>query len=135
MALNDSNLSIRILLQSVVNGFINKNKFLNFLKTAHVTTVYKKGDRLEPENYQPISVTSFLAKIFERLLLEQLTHHLTLNRLINKNQFEFQKQTSCPDIIILLFENIVVTLFLDLAKAFNSISVDVFINKKWQESY
>ena len=62
-ALKDSNLSIRILLQSVVNGFINKNTFLNILKSAHVTTVYKKGDQLEPENYQTISVTSTLAKV------------------------------------------------------------------------
>ena len=70
----------------------------NILKTAHVTPVYKKGDRLEPENYRPISVTPTLAKIFERLLLEQLT----LNGLINKNQFEFQKQKSGLDTIISL---------------------------------
>ena len=108
------------------------------MKTAHVTTVYKKGDRLEPKNYRPLSVTPTLAKIFEQLLLEQLTHHLTLNGLINKNQFGFQKQKSCLDTIISLTEKInqcldeneiVVTLFLDLAKAFNSISIDVFMNK------
>ena len=137
-ALKDSKLSIGTHLQFVVNECINKNTFPNILKTAHVTPVYKKGDRLEPENYRPISVTPTLAKIFERLLLEQLTHHLTLNGLINKNQFGFQKQKSCLDTIISLTEKInqcvdeneiVVTLFLDLAKAFNSISIDVFMNK------
>ena len=137
-ALKDSKLSIGTHLQFVVNECVNKNTFPNILKTAHVTPVYKKGDRLEPENYRPISVTPTLAKIFERLLLEQLTHHLTLNGLINKNQFGFQKQKSCLDTIISLTEKInqcvdeneiVVTLFLDLAKAFNSISIDVFMNK------
>ena len=137
-ALKDSKLSIGTHLQFVVNECINKNTFPNILKTAHVTPVYKKGDRLEPENYRPISVTPTLAKIFERLLLEQLTHHLTLKGLINKNQFGFQKQKSCLDTIISLTEKInqcvdeneiVVTLFLDLAKAFNSISIDVFMNK------
>ena len=137
-ALKDSKLSIGTHLQFVVNECINKNTFPNILKTAHVTPVYKKGDRLEPQNYRPISVTPTLAKIFERLLLEQLTHHLTPNGLINKNQFGFQKQKSCLDTIISLTEKInqcvdeneiVVTLFLDLAKAFNSLSIDVFMNK------
>ena len=137
-ALKDSKLSIGTHLQFVVNECINKNTFPNILKTAHVTPVYKKGDRLEPENYRPISVTPTVAKIFERLLPEQLTHHLTLNGLINKNQFGFQKQKSCLDTIISLTEKInqcvdeneiVVTLFLDLAKALNSISRDVFMNK------
>ena len=97
-ALKDSKLSIGAHLQFVVNECINKNTFPYILKTAHVTTVYKKGDRLEPENYRPVSVTSTLAKFL--ILLEQLTHHLTLNGLINKNQFELQKQKSCLDIII-----------------------------------
>ena len=112
---------------------INENTFPNILKKAHVTIVYENGDRLEPENYRPISVTPTLAKIFERLLLEQLTHHLTLDGLINKNQFGFPIQKSCLDTIISLADKInqcldeneiVVTLFLDITKAFNSISID-----------
>ena len=57
--------------------------------------------------------------------------------MINKNQLGFEKQKSCLDTIISLTEKInqcvdekeVVTLFLDLANAFNSISIDVFMNK------
>ena len=104
-ALKDSKLSIGTHLQFVVNESITKNTFPNILKTAHVKPVYKKGERLEPENYRPISFTPTLAKIFERLLLEQLTHHLTLNGLINKNQFGFKKQKSCLDTINSLTEN------------------------------
>ena len=76
------------------------------MKTAHATPVYKKGDQLEPENYRPISVTPTLAKIFETLLLEELTHHLTLYGLTTKNQFGFQKQKSCLDTIISITEKI-----------------------------
>ena len=65
-ALKDSKLSIGTHLQFVVNECINKNMFPNFLKTAYVTPVFKKGDRLEPENYRPKSVTPTRAKIFER---------------------------------------------------------------------
>ena len=74
-----------------------------------------------------------------------------MNKIINKNQFGFQKQKSCLNTIIALTEkinhyveekDIVLTIFLDLAKAFNSISLDIFIQKiekngfgKTQESY
>ena len=58
-------------------------------------------DRLEPENYRPITVTLTPAKMFE-----QLTHHLTLNGLINKKQFRFQKQKSRLDAIISLTEKV-----------------------------
>ena len=91
-ALKYSKLPIGTHLQFAINECINKNTFPNILKTAQVTPVYKKGHRLEPENYRPISVTPTLAKIFERFILEQLTHQLALNGLINKNQFGFQKQ-------------------------------------------
>ena len=96
------------------------------MKTALVTPLYRKGDRLEQENYRTISVTPTLAKIFERLLLEQLTHHLNLKNLINNNQLGFQKQKSSLDTMISLTEKtnqcvdeneIVVTLF-RLSKGF-----------------
>ena len=99
-ALNVSKQSIGTHLNFVVNECINKKTFPNILKTAHVTPVYKKGDRLEPENYRSISLTPTLAKIFERLLLEQLTHPLSLIGLINKNQTEFEEQKSCLDTMI-----------------------------------
>ena len=61
-----SKLSIGTHLQFAVNECINKKIFPNFLKTAYITPVFKKGDQLEPENYRPKSVTPTLAKIFER---------------------------------------------------------------------
>ena len=103
-----------------------QDTFPNSPKTAQITPVYKKGDRLETENYRPISVTPTLAKNFERLLLEQLTHRLNLNSLISKNQFGFQKQKPCLDTMILLTEQInqcvdeneIVVTFVRLSKGF-----------------
>ena len=65
-------------------------------------------------------------------------HYLDMNKIINKNQFGFQKQKSCLNTIIALTQkinhyvkekDIVSTIFLDLAKAFNSISLDIFIQR------
>ena len=125
-------------LRFAINECINATTFPEILKEAYVTPIYKKGDRHNPENYQPISVTPTLAKIFEKLLLEQMSENLDMTKIINKNQFGFQKQKSCLNTIIALTEkinhyveekDIVFTIFLDLAKAFNSISLDIFIQK------
>ena len=64
----------------------------DILKEAYVTPIYKKGDPLEAENYRPISVTPTLAKIFERLLLQQMLEHVEKYEIINKNQFGFLKK-------------------------------------------
>ena len=66
-----------------------------------------------------------------------MSAHLDMNKIINQNQFGFQKQKSCLNTIIALTEkisyveekDIVLTIFLDLAKAFNSISLDIFVQK------
>ena len=67
-----------------------------------------------------------------------MSEHLDMNKMINKNQFVFQKQKSCLNAIIALTEkinhyvkekHIVLTIFLDLSKAFNPISLDFFFKK------
>ena len=99
-------MSIGTHLQFAINEWRNANTFPEILKEAYVTPIYKKGDRHNPENYRPISVTPTLAKIFERLLLEQMSEHFDMNKIINKNQFGFQKQKSCLNKIIALTEKI-----------------------------
>ena len=84
-ALKDCMLSIGTHLEFAINECINANTFPEILKEAYVTPIYKKGDRHNPENYRPISVTPTLAKIFERLLLEQVSEHLDMNKIIKSN--------------------------------------------------
>ena len=117
---------------------ISKNIFPDILTKAYVTPIYKKGDPLEAGNYRPISVTPTLAKIFERLLLQQMLEHVEKYEIINKNQFGFLKRKSSNDTVISLTESVnslleenetVVSIFLDLAKAFNSKSHKIFLEK------
>ena len=70
-ALKDCKFSIGTHLQFAINGCINTNTFPDILKEAYVFHIYK-GDRHNPENYRPFSITPTLAKIFERLL-EQIS--------------------------------------------------------------
>ena len=41
-------------------------------KLAKVSPIYKTGERIDPNNYRPISVLSTIARIFEKVIYEQL---------------------------------------------------------------
>ncbi|KFV81059.1 hypothetical protein N308_12220, partial [Struthio camelus australis] len=45
-------------------------------KKASVTPVFQKGQKEEPGNSRPVSLTSIPGKVMEQLLLEVLTKHL-----------------------------------------------------------
>ena len=59
-------------LQFLINGFIFEGSFPQQLKQAHITPIFKNVDAEDPKNYRPISVTSALAEIFEKILKSKL---------------------------------------------------------------
>ena len=51
-------------------------KFLDTLKRADVTPIFKKGSDNEKENYHPVSILSTFSKVFEKLLFEPTNDHM-----------------------------------------------------------
>ena len=64
------------------------------LKMQYITPIYKKGDRTNPANYRPVSLTSHVVKTFERVVRKNLVKHLEMNLLISRNQHGFRKKRS-----------------------------------------
>ena len=125
-------------LQIIFNDCIQEKFFPTILKDAHITPIFKKGDVSVLTNYCPISVTPTFAKVFERLLLNQLVEYLKKFALLNKRQFGFQTRKSSIDAVLYFIEKIIGNMednndtgavFLDLTKAFNSISYEIFHKK------
>ena len=46
-------------------------------KRAHVTPVFKKGDRKDERNYRPVSLLSICSKILERVVCDQIIHYVS----------------------------------------------------------
>lgn len=100
-------------------------------RKANVTPIFKKGSRKKPENYRPVSLTSNICKIFERLIANELTKHLDDNSLINKSQHGFRKNKSCLTNLLETTQEISQILdtgyqmdiiYLDFQKAFDKVS-------------
>ena len=58
-------------------------------RTAHVMPIFKKGDRHNPANYRPISLTCNPCKCMERIVAKELTAFLMSNNIIPENQHGF----------------------------------------------
>ena len=55
-------------------------------KTANVVPIFKSGAKSEPSNYRPISLTSVVVRVMERILKQKIQLHLNVNKLISRSQ-------------------------------------------------
>ena len=55
-------------LRDMINTSFTTGIFPSALKVAHIISVHKKGDKLDCDNYQPISLLSNISKIFEKMM-------------------------------------------------------------------
>ena len=58
-------------------------------KKALVTPLFKKGNRNNPVNYRPISLTSVCCKLLERIIYSNIISHLNEHNILSDAQFGF----------------------------------------------
>ena len=87
------------------NAFLKEETFPSDLKKAIITPLFKRGDRTHPETYKPISITSSLSKMFERLLRDQIVEFLLKNNVHPRTQFGFRSRISTMDVLVFSTEN------------------------------
>ena len=82
----------KYLLAPVLSNVINESNgvFPNNLKIAKVVPIFKSGDSEIPINYRPISVLTYVSKIFEKVLYGKLNDYFTKNNLLSQQQYGFR---------------------------------------------
>ena len=88
----------------LINALLNEGNFASHLKQAHVIQVFKSGDAEDPQNYGPISITSALSKVFEKVINEQITQFLDQNQMFSPLQFGFRSKFSTTDALLFATE-------------------------------
>ena len=51
-----------------------------------MTPIFKQGDKRDMDNYRSISVISAIAKVFERIVYNQLSSYLSENNILSQHQ-------------------------------------------------
>ena len=94
---------------NLFNRCIETGTYPDAFKTAEVIPVYKSGDKFTCSNLRPISLISPFSKIFEKCIAVSQMCDSIIKNLENKN-------TTCA-------------IFLDLAKAFNTVNHQILLSK------
>ena len=122
------------ILEYIFNLCINQGYFPGELKVGCLTPVFKKGDKLNVENYRPICSLSPLSKIFERIIYNKMIIYIEKNKILSESQFGFRRKMSTETAIMkfmdyvhsgLYSKHYVGTIFMDLSKAFDVMNHDI----------
>ena len=109
---------------------LKKSRLPNAWKKAHITPIHKKGSKVEPGNYRPLSLTSILGKIMESIIRDQIVEHMMSNDLFSDEQHGFVPGRSCMTQLIVTLElwtelldsgTVLDVIYLDFRKSFDTV--------------
>ena len=87
--LRDGADSITLPVMHIINTSILTKTVPESFKEARVIPLFKKGSKLEPGNYQPVSILNVLSKVLELAVHTQLNEYLERQNLLFLNQSGF----------------------------------------------
>ena len=64
-------------------------------RQANEASIYKKGEKYDPANYRPVSLTCICFKTLEHILVSKIMQHLSEHGVLVESQHDFRSGRSC----------------------------------------
>ncbi|CAM4548729.1 unnamed protein product [Lepidochelys olivacea] len=116
-------------LARIFNESVNSGVVPYDWRLANIVPIFKKGKKSDPGNYRPVTLTSAVCKVLEKILKKKVVKDIEVNGKWDKIQHGFTKGRSCQTNLISSFEkvanfldkgNTVDLIYLDFSKAFDT---------------
>lgn len=120
----------------IYNLSLQNSIFPDNFKIAIIKPLFKGGDHKTISNYRPISMLTNFSKIFEKIIKSRLISYLENNNLLSKNQYGFRPGLSTENALYnatqFIYDSLdnglkTIAVFIDLAKAFDTIQHDTLL--------
>ena len=126
------------ILQVIYQRSLNTGKLPSIWKEANVSPIFKKGDKTDPSNYRPISLTCVLCKVLEHVVASGISKHFTDQHILFELQHGFREKRSCETQLIMLVDELAKNMqakkqtdliLLDFSKAFDKVAHEKLLLK------
>ena len=131
LVLKKTPLMFRKVLLLLFNKCLEENFLPAEWKESIIKMIDKKADdKSNPKNRRPISITSCIMRLFERLILRRLQSHLDKEKILVTSQSGFRKNRSTRDNLVYLVQKSkesfnrgrnVLAIFFDIEAAFDKV--------------
>ena len=128
--LQECSASLAPILTHIFNKSLSSGMLPKDWSEANVTPIYKKGEKSDPANYRPVSLTSISCKVLEHIIHRSIMNHLDCNSLLTNLQHGFRTERSCESQLATVLQDLnssvdkgkqVDALVLDFSKAFDTV--------------
>lgn len=86
----------------LTNKLLEQEIYPDSWSTGSIEPIYKKGDKMNPNNYRGITLLPVMGKLFTAIIKDRLLSWADMNSKLNESQFGFRQGRRTTDTIFVL---------------------------------